>query len=655
MQTIQKTNRKGSTLLAVCVVVFSILAFLSFAGMQVEAEGNYSGLTQIGSNLYYYDPVTHQRVSGWVTVDGNSYYFHDTQYTALKNIQIIDGKYYFFDNTTYARQIGICKTNSGSSYLFQEDGTLAKGLITYNGDLYYMRPTRSGEVQLGLNSVNGVLYYFDVNTGKAIKNQSIVIEHIIYNFGPNYEMTSYAIEEGYENDARTKFVYDSLQYLGYTYSLYGDGGFSCGGYVSQICINQGIEFLPQNASWGHAYRLNQLGMLHEFDLGVTDVSVLKPGDMIFWKWDDASCQAWREREGLPMPCPHANMDEIHHVAIYIGNGLTIECAEGENGVVIRELRETSTLTINFYGSFLGDADNQISYPLNFGADTAGNRVSLSWNIADDTDGYLLYRRELGAANSSYQLLHMFSDNMVTEYTDYTEAGKTYNYMLYSYKYIDGTMTLSRAACVDATGSSAAADTIAVATIPAGVVCNPRVTGTNYGTVSLAWDAVAGADGYLIYGKTESGTYGYIGMTTQGTTYTHTGASGSEYNFYWVFAFEYDENNNVIAGPNPYYVYAKAKTLGVVQNIRAQGQTGKVALSWDSVADADGYLIYGKTASGEYGYIGMTTQGTTFNHTGASTTEYNFYWVYAFRYDANNQVDQASMNTISPTYAYAKAL
>jgi len=70
---------------------------------------------------------------------------------------------------------------------------------------------------------------------------------------------------------------------------------------------------------------------------------------------------------------------------------------------------------------------------------------------------------------------------------------------------------------------------------------------NTASITLSWDANPEADGYLIYGKRGDGTYGYIGMTTLGATYTDTLASTILLNRYWVFPFYWENNNQIIPG------------------------------------------------------------------------------------------------------------
>ena len=77
-------------------------------------------------------------------------------------------------------------------------------------------------------------------------------------------------------------------------------------------------------------------------------------------------------------------------------------------------------------------------------------------------------------------------------------------------------------------------------------------------MQLTWSASYGAEGYLIYGKTATGTYGYKGMTTRGYTFTDKKASTKEFNFYWVYPYHKDKDGKMIVGGTPKYVYGKAK-------------------------------------------------------------------------------------------------
>ena len=168
-------------------------------------------------------------------------------------------------------------------------------------------------------------------------------------------------------------------------------------------------------------------------------------------------------------------------------------------------------------------------------------------------------------------------------------------------------------------------------------------------VKLTWNAVSGAEGYLVYAQ-KNGQYGYVGMTTKGTTYTDTKALTNDYNFYWVFPYVKDANGNMYTGGCQSYKYAKGGVCPAVTNLKAVSEIGQVRLTWKASAGAEGYLVYGKTATGKYEYKGMTTKGTTYVHKGASKTEYNFYWVFPYHKDANGKMIVGG----TPKYVYGKA-
>ena len=168
-------------------------------------------------------------------------------------------------------------------------------------------------------------------------------------------------------------------------------------------------------------------------------------------------------------------------------------------------------------------------------------------------------------------------------------------------------------------------------------------------VTLTWTASPGAEGYLIYGK-KNGNYGYVGMTTQGTTYTDTKALYNDYNFYWVFPYVKDELGTMIPGSCTKYVYAKG-ILTAVTGLKASSVTGGVKLTWNAVTGADGYLVYGIVDGKPYGYVGMTTKGTTFTDKTASKTQYNYYWVFPYFKDGSGKMIVGQ----TAKYTYGRAL
>ena len=169
--------------------------------------------------------------------------------------------------------------------------------------------------------------------------------------------------------------------------------------------------------------------------------------------------------------------------------------------------------------------------------------------------------------------------------------------------------------------------------------------SSVGKVKLTWSEVKDAEGYLIYGI----KYGYIGMTSK-TSFVDVKALTSDYNYYWVFAYCKDENGKMYPGLTAHYVYGKAQKCAAVTDLKASSVKGGVKLTWTKSAGAEGYLVYGIHPGEKYGYIGMTTKGTTFTDKKASSTDWNFYWVFPYHTDSNgNKVVGGT-----PKYVYGKA-
>lgn len=174
--------------------------------------------------------------------------------------------------------------------------------------------------------------------------------------------------------------------------------------------------------------------------------------------------------------------------------------------------------------------------------------------------------------------------------------------------------------------------------------------SSVGKVKLTWSEVKDAEGYLIYGIRGGGNkYGYIGMTSK-TSFVDVKALTSDYNYYWVFAYCKDENGKMYPGLTAHYVYSKAQKCAAVTDLKASSVKGGVKLTWTKSAGAEGYLVYGIHPGEKYGYIGMTTKGTTFTDKKASSTDWNFYWVFPYHTDSNgNKVVGGT-----PKYVYGKA-
>ena len=806
-----------------------------------------SGRQNVNGKVYYFDPVTFRMqtgivavtysggvvrkhyflpeggmASGWITEDGKTYYFSSPSSGSimLTGKQTIDGRLYCFDEETGELLLGVAKANDGFYYYFDPDSPSGyrTGLQEWNGELYFFLSEKSGIMDYGLDGVGKDLYYFDLTTGAAVKNQTINQGHILYTFGADGKMTSVVAEEGYESSKRAQLIIKALTLLGEPYALNIYDGYSCGYFVKCALANIGISVNTSSDQQAKAVISD-----HTIGKEIT-LDDLRVGDVFYWQLigcGDSSCTHW---------------NEIHHVAIYVGNGKALESVEHRGCVTIDNIREydsnVSSYHIKYYVRYIDeegdpyvDENKEIQTPTNLQAvwDDNEGLLHLTWDHEGPADGFNVYyeipgnsvlvqnitdgsARSLDTTLVNYSFTMTYSieayrndsgtvsskcqttvdipgipspETFETTYTDgepnrvtftweydlpaggfYVELidyyantlvesldvdktkrsvtfenleyGKYYEITIQTYRimgsnpitttissdyidipapvaedptdvnatftgrndfttlswsyssslvsgfniYRDGTLLASlsdktartykdqtiaygktykyeveafRNVGSDTVLSAKVPFTITVPNIAPTAVTELKAQAAGKYKVTLTWNASAGAEGYLIYGQ-KNGSYGYVGMTTMGTTYTDKNAIANDYNFYWVFPYIKNVSGKMVPGGCTKYVFAKGVCVAVT-NLKAASVKGGVKLTWTASPDADGYLIYGIVDGKPYGYVGMTTQGTTFTDKSASSEKYNYYWVYPYFKDEGGNM----IVGLTGKYTYGRAL
>lgn len=271
------------------------------------------------------------------------------------------------------------------------------------------------------------------------------------------------------------------------------------------------------------------------------------------------------------------------------------------------------------------------------ATSAGKqKVRISWQASEGADGYLICRKQ----NDVYDgVIGYVVGEDVTSYTDKEALDTDYSFY-WVFPYVqDSEGNVIEGRCpkyVYGMGVTAP-------------VKNLKATSVNDG-VLLSWTMSNDAEGYLVYGIKNGGSYSYIGMVNDGRTqFKDKGASSTEWSFYWVFPYHTNDDGKMIPGRCPQYVYGRAASTSIT-DFKATSVEGGVELTWNDTSDADGYLIYGRRAGGAYESIGMTTTGMKYTDTEASATEYNYYWVYPYKTDSNGNVTVG----VGSDYVYAMA-
>ncbi|MBQ8171524.1 MAG: fibronectin type III domain-containing protein [Oscillospiraceae bacterium] len=247
------------------------------------------------------------------------------------------------------------------------------------------------------------------------------------------------------------------------------------------------------------------------------------------------------------------------------------------------------------------AKEQITYPQNIKAEAGDSKVTLSWDAVEDAEKYAVYIYE----NNKYTCLD--TEIIDTSYTvsDLTN-GKKYGFKLKAY---------------DGAWSVASPIIYAIPADPSASVIpeNIKTTGGN-GTVTMSWDAVAGATKYAVY-MLENGAFACKSNAVTETSYTFTGlTNGTKYAFR-VKAFVNGAWKT--ASGTVYGTPASTSVSVIPENIKTTGGNGTVTMSWDAVTGATKYAVY-MLENGAYVCKSNAVTSTSYTFTGLTNgTKYAF--------------------------------
>ncbi len=296
-----------------------------------EATGRQiTGRQEINGKTYYFDPVSGKRVTGFVTTKGSTFYYDDSEVgyaTGLVHLgedtyyfnesdgsirtgyQVIDDIKYYFDINSGASVSGIYQVTDNISYYFLESGGIGYGLQTIGDKNYFFYPTNGRKIT-GLQSIGDTLYYFDPDEG-MLKNTTVSVGDLSFVLDENGAATVKGASD------LAKIVSLGMTYLGQTYKTESDGGdvLSCSGFIKVILQAADIEL---DGSSYHQYYMAS----HNPDYEIVDsIEDAMPGDIIFYT--SLNCDQGDE-------CGFWN--EIHHVALYLGNGKVLHSTTHKNAL-----------------------------------------------------------------------------------------------------------------------------------------------------------------------------------------------------------------------------------------------------------------------------------------------------------------------------------
>ena len=165
--------------------------------------------------------------------------------------------------------------------------------------------------------------------------------------------------------------------------------------------------------------------------------------------------------------------------------------------------------------------------------------------------------------------------------------------------------------------------------------------TSSGNTKLTWDAVDGADSYIIYySENNHGRLSMLKQTT-GTSVTHKAAPGSTY-YYFAVSVAKDGKVSKYSKPVP----GTAKLAQPVITMSNVSSTGKIKVSWEKVDGAVEYEVYRATSKDGTYTLKKTTTGTSYTNTSANTGKTYYYKVKAIA--TNHDADSAYSKVKSRT-------
>ncbi len=235
-------------------------------------------------------------------------------------------------------------------------------------------------------------------------------------------------------------------------------------------------------------------------------------------------------------------------------------------------------------------------------------LTLKWNVVTDATGYEIYR---AGTDGKYSKITTVTS---TSYVDTNVKNNTqYSYKIKAYN-AAGASAFSTAASLKKTQ-------ISVSKLKADA---------NGSTVQLSWTGgVTGAEGYVIYRRTEGGSYDEIGRTS-GNTYSNTISAGIKY-YYAVAVYSGSRTEDKCPEVGVMYLVAPS-------GLSVSNTIASLTLKWNAVKGATEYEIYRAGTDGKYSKI-KTVTSTSYVDTNVKNNAQ-----YSYRIKAYNTACTSAFST-----------
>lgn len=163
--------------------------------------------------------------------------------------------------------------------------------------------------------------------------------------------------------------------------------------------------------------------------------------------------------------------------------------------------------------------------------------------------------------------------------------------------------------------------------------NLQTKALNYKTIQVSWSSVDNADGYMVYRRTETGSWKKIADQVTDISYKDQKAVTGRVYYYTVRAYSYTWGGKTVSSYDKDGVIGKAK-LGKVKIAATDSENyTTIRVTWNKVSGANGYRVYRSASKdGKYTAIGSTAKNSavTFLDKKAATGTTYYYKVRAYR-------------------------
>jgi fibronectin type 3 domain-containing protein len=286
--------------------------------------------------------------------------------------------------------------------------------------------------------------------------------------------------------------------------------------------------------------------------------------------------------------------------------------------------EKSSYAYCQYSGGGGGGGTAPSAPTGVSATISGSRIKVSWNSVPDADTYYVYRSWNNVDYGIYKATtytYIYDDNPDEDnYYKVTSVGSNGSESeMSSYAY-----------CQYSGGGGGNT----APSVPTGV--SATVNGSR---IIVSWNSVSDADEYMVYRSNNGSSYTNIGSTSNAYIYDN---NPNEDNYYKVKAKNsYGESS---FSSSVYCHYSSGGGGGgtapsAPAGVSAVVSGSKIKVSWNSVSDADEYIVYWSSNGSSYSSIGTTSNAYFYDN---NPSEDNYYKV-----KAKNSYGESSFSS----YAY----